>query len=449
MVQITFNPDNSDQNNSTPDRSTELDTCQLESENVQSELAICDFNLKTLNDISRDIYGIVDTDTILKNFLLMFMGNLGLLGGFAMLVDENANNAVYFKSVGFEERDQEALRTGCRQCLGSGIGDDLRTGEPSSLNCASLTTFGIETVFSFTVQPGVEGILGLGSRLMSDIYSEKEKELLETLVNSLVVALKNAKSFESLVTLNRTLEEKNIALNNALENLRGEMKKVEILESVKENLSKFVPNAVSRAIVKSPSGRMPVSQDHDLSVLFLDIEGYTGLTEKLGGSEVNSIVEKHFSVFMDAIHANNGDVNETAGDGLMVLFLDEDRETNALNAVRTALTIQAETARIGEGIYTLYKPIKINIGIDSGIALVGAAKFDSSTGSRWTYTARGSLINVAARIGSMATGGQTLLSRATADRVADKVPLKKLGRFALKNVKDKIEVYELSLESRN
>ena len=103
------------------------------------------------------------------------------------------------------------------------------------------------------------------------------------------------------------------------------MRKVEILESVKENLSKFVPQAVSSAIEKSPTGTMPVSQNHDLSVLFLDIEGYTSLTEKLGGSEVNTIIEKHFSVFMDAIHANNGDVNETAGDGLMVLFLDKDQ----------------------------------------------------------------------------------------------------------------------------
>jgi class 3 adenylate cyclase len=188
---------------------------------------------------------------------------------------------------------------------------------------------------------------------------------------------------------------------------------------------------------------MPESRNHDLSVLFLDIEGFTKLTEKLGGREVNTIIEKHFSVFMDAIHANNGDVNETAGDGLMVLFLEGDQTTNAMDAVRTAIAIQKETDRIGKGIFSLDKPLKINIGINSGSALVGAAKFDSITGSRWTYTARGSLVNVAARIGALATGGQTLLSRPTADRVSDHIQMNKLGKFELKNVKERTEVFQL------
>ena len=91
----------------------------------------------------------------------------------------------------------------------------------------------------------------------------------------------------------------------------------------------------------------------------------------------------------------------------------------------------------------MYKPLEINIGINSGIALVGAAKFDSIAGSRWTYTARGNLINIAARIGALATGGQTLLSKATADRIMRQMDVKKMGNFTLKNVKDKVEVYQL------
>ena len=75
---------------------------------------------------------------------------------------------------------------------------------------------------------------------------------------------------------------------------------------------------------------------------------------------------------------------------------------------------------------------------------MGAAKFDSITGSRWTYTARGSLVNIAARIGALATGGQTLLSKTTADRIADQIHLKNLGKFDLKNVKDPVEVFQLS-----
>ncbi len=373
----------------------------------------------------------------------MCMGNFGLLNGVVQLMEVNGDkHADHFASIGFADEDVDALRQSCRQCVVPGKQHDQSDGS-LSVNCAPVVPFGVEEVFPFVVDADCQGVLGLGPRLMADAYSAKERELLETLINTLALALKNAQSFQSILSLNRDLEEKNAALGTALDNLRAEMEKVEILESVKDNLSKFVPHAVSRAITKSPTGKMPVSQNHGLSVLFLDIEGYTRLCEKLGGSEVNSIVEKHFSVFMDAIHANQGDVNETAGDGLMVLFLNEDKKANALSAVQTAQTIQSETTRISQEIFSLYKPLAINIGINSGKALVGAAKFDSITGSRWTYTARGSLVNIAARIGALAKGGQTLLSKNTADRIADQTRLNNLGKFELKNVKDKVEVFQL------
>jgi class 3 adenylate cyclase len=274
-------------------------------------------------------------------------------------------------------------------------------------------------------------------------YTGEDLEMLQTLINSLIISLKNAKFYEEVWSLNQALDAKNIELSKALEDLRASMRRIELLESIKDSLNKFVPHAVTRAIEKSPTGHMPESRRQDLSVLFLDIEGYTRLCEKLGSNEVSSIIEKHFSVFMDAIHANNGDVNETAGDGLMVLFLNEDKTTNALNAVSTAQTIQDEAACISGEITSLYKPLEINIGINSGSALVGAARFDSLAGSRWTYTARGSLVNVAARIGAMAKGGQTFLSKTTAERVMRQIELKKVGKFTFKNVKDQVEIYQL------
>ena len=204
-----------------------------------------------------------------------------------------------------------------------------------------------------------------------------------------------------------------------------------------------MPVTVSRMIEKPPTST-PESKKQDLSVLFLDIEGYTKLTEKLGGSETNEVIEKHFSAFMDAIYANNGDVNETAGDGLMVLFLNEDKQTSALEAVRTALMIRKEAVRIFEECDSLkYRPLDINMGINSGEALVGAAKFETYSGSRWTYTARGSLTNIAARIGAQATRGGIYLSKSTADRIKGHFSTKPKGKFKLKNVSEKIEIFEL------
>ena len=221
------------------------------------------------------------------------------------------------------------------------------------------------------------------------------------------------------------------------------MRKVELLESIKDNLSKFVPTTVSRMIEKSPNSAIPESKMQDLSVLFIDIEGYTKLCEELGSSETHDVIEKHFSAFMDAIYAHNGDVNETAGDGLMVLYLNEDEQTNALEAVKTSLDIREKSTRIFKECAVLYQPLVINMGINSGQALVGAAKFDTYSGSRWTYTARGNITNVAARIGAQASGGRIYISKSTADRVKKRFSPKPIGRFNLKNVSDEIEIFEL------
>jgi class 3 adenylate cyclase len=196
-------------------------------------------------------------------------------------------------------------------------------------------------------------------------------------------------------------------------------------------------------IEKSPTNAIPESKNQDLSVLFVDIEGYTKLCEKLGSSGTSEVIEKHFSAFMDAIYANNGDVNETAGDGLMVLFLNEDEETSALEAVRTALSIREKTTRIWEECSTLYRPLDVNMGINSGNALVGAAKFETYSGSRWTYTARGSLTNVAARIGAQASGSSIYLSKSTAERVKGHFSPITKGKFKLKNVSEEVEIFEL------
>jgi class 3 adenylate cyclase len=413
-----------------------------QAERIETELDRRVYYLKTLYDVSKDIFGSVEYEAILKNFLLMTMGNFGVAEGFILTVDVPSFEINGFVSVGFQSDDITLLRTGGSQIL---LSPDLAEfmQKQEGLNSHSLLPPATICAFPFTVDTNCRGIMGLGAKLVGDPYNTDDEELLDTLVNNLMVALKNARSFEEIKNLNIDLQEKNIQLETALTELKASMRKVEILESVKENLSKFVPVTVSRMIEKSPTNAIPESRQQDLSVLFLDIEGYTKLCEKLGSSQTNEVIEKHFSVFMDAIYANNGDVNETAGDGLMVLFLNENKQASALEAVNTAVSIREETARIWEKCSALYRPLDINMGINSGEALVGAAKFETYSGSRWTYTARGNLTNVAARIGAQASGGSIYLSRTTADRIKGHFSPVPKGKFKLKNVSEEVEIFEL------
>jgi class 3 adenylate cyclase/transcriptional regulator with GAF, ATPase, and Fis domain len=419
----------------------------MQEKNVKLEKALDDldhhvYHLKTLYDVSKDIFGSVDFKTILKNFLLMTMGNFGVTEGFILTLDVPSKEIVHFEYMGCQESSLKTLQRGAQKLLLHGHdGGVFENG--AILECPRNLPSSVACALPFTVGPECLGLLAVGSKLIGEPYNEDDKELLITLVNNLAISLTNARSFEDIKRLNQDLQEKNVQLEKALTELQAALKKVEILESIKANLSKFVPTTVTRMIERSPTGDTLDAKERDVSILFLDIEGYTKISERLGSTELNDIIEKYFSVFMDAIYANNGDVNETAGDGLMVLFPSEDETTNALNAVRAALTIREKAGIINKEGKTFSEPLLVNMGINSGRALVGAAKFESYTGSRWTYTARGTTTNLAARIGSLASGGDLLLSRSTADRVKDHFSLKPLGKVSLKNVSEKMEIFSV------
>src|SRR5438093_236881 len=78
-----------------------------------------------------------------------------------------------------------------------------------------------------------------------------------------------------------------------------------------------------------------VTQEQDVSVLFLDISGYTCLSERLAPDVLKTLVERYFSTFLDRIHEAGGDINETAGDGFMAIFQDTDSHRHAITAVDT------------------------------------------------------------------------------------------------------------------
>jgi class 3 adenylate cyclase len=381
------------------------------------------------------MYGSVETQTILKNFLLMSMGNFGVDTGFVLLANVNSMKIEELNQLGIQDSDSYSFRKVCQHLLNeNGFYQSLT--KLRSISDSNFYLSPITLTLPFVLDDNTLVLLALGSKLAGDGYSQDDKELLYTLLNNFAVAVKNAKSFEEIQRLNKDLEARNAEL-------KASIRKIELLESVKANLKKFVPTTLSQLIEKSPNGEVPQLEERNISVLFLDIEGYTGLCERLGNTLVHEIIEKHFSVFVETIYSNQGDVNETAGDALMVLFMSDDEQTNASNAVKAALSIKESSVKIKDEFSILYRPLDINIGINSGSVLVGAAKFESITGSRWTYTARGSVVNVAARLGALATKGSIFVSRDTADLIADRFPLIPRGKFKLKNVSEEVEVLEV------
>jgi class 3 adenylate cyclase len=208
----------------------------------------------------------------------------------------------------------------------------------------------------------------------------------------------------------------------------------------------FVPQTAKDLIEKQPEQKSLLDKYiQDASVLFLDIEGFTLLLENYSQERINRTIEYYFSIFLNLIQKNQGDINETAGDGMMVIFLDPDPVKHARNAVWTALEIQEECIKTHKDRNPDLFDIRVNIGVHSGKVYLGSTKMRGSNAERWTFTASGAVTIMAARLSQYAKDGRILLGEETARRVDKDYPLRHIGKIDLKNIKDSGEVYEISV----
>ncbi len=235
-------------------------------------------------------------------------------------------------------------------------------------------------------------------------------------------------------------------LQRKKEELEASLHRIELLENIESTLSKFVPESVKARIDEAPEAPDLEKRETDVSVLFLDVAGYTKMSEQVATDEMNFLIERYFSSFLDDIYKNKGDINETAGDGLMIIFQDEDPVVHAVNAVRTGLAIDKKVAQVNRQEAGRFQAVTINIGVNSGMALVGSSRFEGLAGTRWTFTASGPVTNVAARIGALATKGEIYVGEETARRVRGRFELKDIGPQTLKNVKEPVLVYQVLAE---
>ncbi len=274
----------------------------------------------------------------------------------------------------------------------------------------------------------VRGFVQVDSRTLAGVFGEHDLDLLTLMGNQAALILKNLSMTEDLKLLNADLTS---ALN-----------RIEVLNKAKEHLSKFVPETVRKKVESSPIDPGLNPTDIDATVLFLDIGGYTKLTEALEREKIIFLVEKYFSAFLDDIHEHGGDINEMAGDGLMIIFQHDDPMVHCRNAVRASVAIRRKT-RLINGTLEGLDAIAVNMGINTGVVSIGAKKMEGISGSRWTFTATGMVTNVSARIGAYATNGMICVSPTTASRLGTEFRTKEHAPVQFKNVSQPMPVFEI------
>ncbi len=211
----------------------------------------------------------------------------------------------------------------------------------------------------------------------------------------------------------------------------------------RDYVSKFAPTKVFKQIEANPQNPDIQTKDCDVSIMFADLAGYTGLGELLGGRQLAELVNHAFSRFVDEIHRFEGILLETRGDELFVLFEDEDPRKHVWKAAKAALAIRRAATTLNKESAGAHPPLIMNIGINSGVASVGLHTIEASSGAMWHYGASGTVVNIAARLRELAREGSILISAGSIERLSNSFLVEDMENHSLKNIKGRVRIYRL------
>jgi DNA-binding response OmpR family regulator len=218
-------------------------------------------------------------------------------------------------------------------------------------------------------------------------------------------------------------------------------RKLRQTEQVRDHYAKFVPEVVKRLVTANPEAPELGKQEQDAAFVFVDISGYTALSQRVTSDALSQLVERYFSAFLDTIHEHGGEISGTAGDGLLIIFHRIDPVSHSEMAARTALSLMDVTEKLGTA--ASGPAVSVHIGISSGVAAVGSTRFEGLRGTRWVYSAEGFVTNLGSRLADLAEAGQILVCPETSRRVRRTHQLQSIGPRKLQGIAEAMEVHRL------
>ncbi len=207
-----------------------------------------------------------------------------------------------------------------------------------------------------------------------------------------------------------------------------------------ERLSKlknFFSPQLAEAIVTGGADDPLKSHRREITVVFLDLRGFTAFTETADPEEVMGVLREYHAAMGALIVAHEGTLERFTGDGIMVFFNDPVVvDDPALRAVRMALQMQQRMDALAAGWKKRGYDLKLGIGIAMGFATIGAIGFEG----RIDYGAIGNVTNLAARLCGEAAGGEILLAPRVVAALDEAISVEPAGEFMLKGLARPIAV---------
>ena len=232
--------------------------------------------------------------------------------------------------------------------------------------------------------------------------------------------------WDELAELNRTLEER----------VQSQVAQLERLGRLK----RFFSPQLAEAIVTGGAEDPLKSHRRDITVVFLDLRGFTAFAETSEPEEVMAVLRQYHAEMGKLILEWEGTLERFTGDGMMIFFNDPVPVPDpAERAVRMAAAMRDRVAELAVGWKKAGFELDFGIGIAHGYATLGAIGFEG----RLDYGAIGTVTNLAARLCSEAKPGQILLIQRVMTTVEALIEAEPVGDVSLKGLSRPVKVFNL------
>lgn len=265
----------------------------------------------------------------------------------------------------------------------------------------------------------VTGVIEVLNKMEGD-FDSGDKQLLQSIASSVSVAIENANHYNETVSM--------------AENER----------EVRRIFQKFVPKEVVDKIIHgAEAGQLTVEEFRMLTLINIDIRGFSLLAQKIGPQKTVLMLNRFFSVMGEIVFKNHGIVDKYLGDGFLAIFGAPISSTgDADNAVAAAIGMREAIAEVNDyWIKEIGDPLVVGISVHTGEVVVGNIGFDK----KMDYTVIGDPVNTVFRLQALTKSypNSILISEETLRAVKTSLDVRKIDTHNAASI-GTLKIYELA-----
>lgn len=234
--------------------------------------------------------------------------------------------------------------------------------------------------------------------------------------------LARVRSMMRIKQMHDTLEEWNRSLADKVKQQVAELQRM-------NRLKRYLSPQITETVLKSDDDSVFKSHRREITVVFLDLRGFTTFSDSTEPEEVMELLRSYHSEMGQLIFKFDGTLERFAGDGIMVFFNDPIPCSDHIEkAVRMAVEMRARVIELRREWLKKGYDLDLGVGLAAGYATLGNIGFEG----RMDYGAVGNVTNLAARLCAEAKGGQVLTNQRTLSMIEDLVEAEALEELHLK-----------------